>query len=282
MTDLIFGTSGWSYKEWVGPFYRDEKRMFSFYTKYFETAEVNSTFYKYPSREMTYGWYRYSPRAFKFSVKMPRLITHKKKLRLKDKVENDLFLFLELLNPLKAGDKLGPILIQLPPSFAFEEDYETLSKFLEILPKEYSFTVEFRNRSWMRMETFELLKRNEVAYTIVDEPLIPPDVYVTADFAYIRWHGRGKKLWYDYRYSKEELELWVPTVQHVANKVKKVYGYFNNHFHAYAVENCVQMLEMLGKATEKQVRIKNEIFDHNLTKKTNVEKKKLDFFWRSN
>ena len=94
---------------------------------------------------------------------MPRLITHQKKLRLKDKVENDLFLFLELLNPLKAGDKLGPILIQLPPSFAFKEDYETLSKFLGILPKEYSFTVEFRNRSWMRMETFELLKRNEVA-----------------------------------------------------------------------------------------------------------------------
>ena len=90
----------------------------------------------------------------------------------------------------------------------------------------------------------------------MDEPLLPPEVHLTADFAYFRWHGHGKNIWFDYRYSQEELESWVPKVNDAAVKVKKVYGYFNNHYHGYAPENCLQLLERLGLLSEEQKKAK--------------------------
>jgi uncharacterized protein YecE (DUF72 family) len=278
MGEVLVGTSGWFYKDWIGPFYNEAKRMFSFYAKYFGTTEINSTFYRYPTRSMIYGLYRTSPKDFKFSVKLPKLITHDKRLRLESKVENDLLRFLELLNPLNSSGKLGVILIQLPPSFTFEEGYDHLSQFLELLPENYNFSVEFRNRSWMHQDTWKLLGMHNVAYTIVDEPLLPPDIHVTADFAYFRWHGRGQKLWYDYRYKEVELEAWVPRIRKVTGNVKKVYGYFNNHFHGYAVENCVQILEMLGTVTKEQIRIKDKIIKYNLVQRSKAFQKRLDLF----
>jgi uncharacterized protein YecE (DUF72 family) len=213
---------------------------------------------------MMFGLFRSSPKTFVFSAKLPGLITHKKRLDLDRQIENDLLQFLELLNPLKASKKLGAILIQLPPSFSFNEGYRKLSEFFTVLPDGYEFAVEFRHLSWMRSETWQLLKANNVAYTIVDEPLLPPEVHVTADFAYIRWHGRGNPLWYKYRYSDEELNPWITKVEQVSEQSPKVYGYFNNHFYGYAIENCVHILEMLGKATNAQVQIKHKIQQHNL------------------
>jgi uncharacterized protein YecE (DUF72 family) len=87
----------------------------------------------------------------------------------------------------------------------------------------------------LREETWELLEKYGVAYVNVDEPLLPPEVHVTADFTYFRWHGRGKQPWFDYRYSEQELDEWMPKVKETAGKVKKVYGYFNNHYHGYAL-----------------------------------------------
>jgi hypothetical protein len=89
--------------------------------------------------------------------------------------------------------------------------------------------------------------------------LLPPEVQVTADFAYFRWHGHGTRPWFNYRYKAEELEPWVPKVRKVAKGVKKVYGYFNNHFHGYAVENCLQVLEMLGVLTPEQAGAKTAV-----------------------
>jgi uncharacterized protein YecE (DUF72 family) len=81
---------------------------------------------------------------------------------------------------------------------------------------------------------------------------------LTADFAYFRWHGKGEKIWFDYRYSKDELDSWVPKVQVTSNKVKKVYGFFNNHFHGYAPENCLYLLEQLGLLSETQKKAKDK------------------------
>ncbi len=106
--------------------------------------------------------------------------------------------------------------------------------------------MEFRHTSWLRKETFELLEKYSVAYTIVDEPLLPPDVHVTSDIAYFRWHGRDSRPWFNYKYSEEELKEWISRITEVAGKTKKVLGYFNNHFHAYAPENCLQIMQMLG------------------------------------
>jgi uncharacterized protein YecE (DUF72 family) len=253
LPDVNIGTSGWSYKEWEGAFYPpNEKSKLSFYSKYFKTVEIDSTFYAYPKQGMVYGLARYTPDDFSFTAKLPKLITHDKKLDLDKGVHADLMRFLGLMKPLMDKRKLGPLLIQLPPSFTYEKDAKKLRGFLGGLPGDVSFAVEFRNRTWLRAETWDMLKKNGVANTIVDEPLLPPETKVTADFSFVRWHGRGAMPWYNYRYKEAELDPWVTKVKEVASRVKKTYGYFNNHFRGYAIENALQMLGKLGAANAEQ------------------------------
>ena len=258
---MRLGTSGWSYDEWVGPFYESRKTpKLTYYSQVFQTAEIDSTFYAYPSERMVYGWLRHSGSDFAFSAKLPKVITHEKILGQRDRVEEDLQKFLEIMQPLSLNGKLFAILIQLPPSF--RQDLDILEKFLKILPKNPRFSVEFRHKSWWNDDTWRLLERHKIANTIVDEPLLPSDTIVTTDFAYVRWHGRGNRIWYDYEYSKDELKPWITKVEEVSMKSKKVVGYFNNHFHGYAVENCLQVLEMLGVATSKQIEAKTRAEQH--------------------
>jgi hypothetical protein len=148
------------------------------------------------------------------------------------------------MRPLLDAGKLGPLLLQLPPRLRFNES--KLREFFAILPPEFTWALEPRNKSWMVEEAFDLLAAHNLAYTIVDEPLLPPTLRVTAKTAYVRWHGHGKDPWYDYRYSDEELKAWVPKVQEVAARADEVFGFWNNHYHGYAPENCLQVLEMLG------------------------------------
>jgi len=255
---LWLGTSGWSYKEWIGPFYsKEDKSMLRAYAKVFGTVEIDSTFYRYPSKGMVMGWARYSPDGFVFTAKLPKLITHDKKLGLSGEVEKDLEQFVEVMEPLWLGGKLGCILIQLPPRLRFRP--EEVSSFFKLLPSHIRFAVEFRDTSWMRDETWALLEKHKVAYTIVDEPLLAPEVHVTADIAYFRWHGHGSRPWYDYEYRTGELEPWVEKVRETGKKVDKVFGYFNNHYHGYAVENCLQVLRMLGVQTPQQSAAQNKV-----------------------
>ena len=130
------------------------------------------------------------------------------------------------------------------------------------LPSHVKFAVGFRNLSWMRPETWLLLEKFKIAYTIVDEPLLPPEVHFTSNIAYFRWHGKGTGPWFDYRYRAEELEPWVPKVKEAAGKVKTIFGYFNNHYHGYAPENCLQILQMLGKLTPQQAQAKTKVESH--------------------
>lgn len=275
MSDIILGTSGWSYREWIGPFYRQgEKSMMKAYTKVFNTAEINSTFYAYPSKGTVMGWTRYSPQDHIFCAKLPKLITHDKKLNLDQGVDIDLQSFCDLIRPLSLNGKLGCLLIQLPPKYSF--NLKHLESFFEILPKEIRFAVEFRNLSWIDKETWPLLEKYRVAYCNVDEPLLPSEVHVTTDFAYFRWHGHGKNPWFDYRYGIDELEPWIPKLKETSLKVKKVFGYFNNHYHGYAVENCLQVLEMLGVLTPEQEEAKKKVYMHFNPK---MKKSSLDHFF---
>ena len=164
------------------------------------------------------------------------------------------------MQPLNNNGKLGCLLIQLPPSYKYDQNH--LESFLSILPHGYKYAIEFRHKSWLREETWKILSKYNVAYTIVDEPLLPPEARLTADFAYMRWHGHGKRPWYDYHYSDEELENWVPKLKEVEGEVKTVYGYFNNHFHGYAVENALKVLQMLGKLTPEQEEALNRAQTH--------------------
>ena len=213
--NILLGTSGWSYREWVGPFYTEkDKSLLQAYTRVFKTVEIDSTFYRYPSKGTVMGWARYSPESFVYTAKLPKLITHEKKLDLGQGVQEDLEKFVELMEPLWAGGKLGCLLIQLPPKYDYKP--KELEDFFKILPSHIKFAVEFRDLSWMREETWTLLEKHKVAYAVVDEPLLPPEVRFTASFAYFRWHGKGGRPWYNYRYSEEELKPWVPKVKEAA------------------------------------------------------------------
>jgi len=255
---LFLGTSGWSYKDWVGPFYTEkDKSMLHAYSKVFKTVEIDSTFYRYPSKGTVMGWVKYSPEGFVYTAKLPKLITHEKKLALAESIEEDLQKFIELIEPLYLSGKLGCMLIQLPPKFDYRP--KELEDFFKVLPTHVRFAVEFRDPSWMREETWSLLEKYHVAYTIVDEPLLPSEIHITSNITYFRWHGHGTRPWYNYRYRVEELEPWIPRIRETSEKAEKVYGYFNNHYHGYAVENCLQVLEILGILTPEQTEAKNNV-----------------------
>ncbi|MEM3765840.1 MAG: DUF72 domain-containing protein [Candidatus Bathyarchaeia archaeon] len=242
----------------MGPFYSDkDKSLLKAYSKVFRTVEIDSTFYRYPTKGTVMGWVKYSPEGFVYTAKLPKLITHTKKLDINQDIEDDLQKFIEFMEPLYLSGKLGCILIQLPPKFDYKP--QQIEDFFKTLPTQVKWAIEFRDPSWMRDETWALLEKYHIAYTIVDEPLLPPDVHITSHIAYFRWHGHGARPWYNYRYHLQELEPWAPKIREAAQKVEKVYGYFNNHHHRYAVENCLQVLEMLGVLTPEQKEAKANI-----------------------
>jgi len=196
------------------------------------------------------GWNRFSPKEFIFCAKIPQIITHDKLVEIGPSLESELDRFAELMLPLNNNGKLGCLLLQMPPKYKY--DLSHLEGFLSILPHGFKYAIEFRHKSWLQDSTWPLLSKYNVAYTIVDEPLLPPEVHVTADFAYIRWHGHGQRPWYDYHYAEQELKSWMPKVKEIEPSVKTTYGYFNNHFHGYAVENALRILQMMGKLTPAQ------------------------------
>jgi uncharacterized protein YecE (DUF72 family) len=203
MSEVLLGTCGWSYAEWEGILYPYAQNKLKQYSSIFRTAEIDSTFYALPQQGIVLGWARNTSRDFVFSAKLPQTITHKKVIDPGRGIDADLKQFLEVMKPLREVGKLACVLVQLPGFLRF--DPERLKSFLPLPPDDQSFAVEFRHNSWLQEETFELLAEHHVAYTIVDEPLLPPDVHVTSDIAYLRWHGRGTKPWFNYRYSEEQL-----------------------------------------------------------------------------
>jgi len=258
MDNVWLGCSGWSYKEWVGAFYKvGEKSMLTAYSRVFKTVEIDSTFYRYPTKGMVFGWLRYTPQDFVFAAKLPQLVTHEKKLDPAKGVEQDLNKFLELMEPLQFNGKLACLLAQLPPGLKF--NLNLLESFFTLFPTQFRLAVEFRHPSWMNPQMLNLLEKYQVAYTAVDEPLLPPEAHVTSDIAYIRWHGKGEQPWYNYHYKTEELKPWVPKVKAVAQRAKKVFGYFNNHYHAYAVKNSLEMAELLEIITKEQKAVKEKV-----------------------
>lgn len=260
MAETRLGTSGWSYKEWVKVFYpSDETKKLTYYSSVFNTVEIDSTFYAFPAQGTVYGWEKNTPEGFVFSAKIPKLITHDKRLDLEKGAMADLFRFLDLMKPLIKAGKLGPLLLQLPPSFSYDKGYNRLRSFIEAAPKDIQLAAEFRHLSWLKGQVSELLREHNIANVIVDEPLLPPDVNITADFSFVRWHGRGTRPWYNYRYGDAELNAWKPKVDEISKKTKKVYGYFNNHFHGFAIENALKMLEKVGSASPQREEVLKKV-----------------------
>ncbi|MFX1389662.1 MAG: DUF72 domain-containing protein [Promethearchaeota archaeon] len=250
---VLIGTSGWGYDEWVGPFYPKSLRKEDFllyYSEIFYTNEINTTFYNIPSRWIVENWVNKTPNNFVFSVKLPQSITHEHNLDVNyclDKLDY----FLKVMEPLIDSEKLLAFLIQLPPYFRKEEHFGNLKEFINQWPgdrkrKNYELVVEFRDKSWMEKEVFQYLKSESLTYCAVVEPLLPPRMDVTNPaLAYIRFHGYGKKIWFDYCFSDEEIRSWVKPIRDVIQESEKVGIYFNNHFSGYAAKNSLMLMKEL-------------------------------------
>jgi uncharacterized protein YecE (DUF72 family) len=230
------------------------------YSSIFDFVEIDSSFYRFPDKGTVFGMMRYTPRGFLYAAKLNKKFTHELRLKLDEKDQEELDSFCELLDPLLTQDKLACILIQLPPSL--KQDNALLEGFLAALPRRHDYSVEFRHPSWLESSTWSTLGKYNAAYCIVDEPLLPPEVHVTSDIGYIRWHGRGDRPWYNYRYTQEQLTEWVPKIEEVRASTKRAFGVFNNHFRGYAPENCIQVMKMLGLAGDKHEKTLKRVQDH--------------------
>jgi uncharacterized protein YecE (DUF72 family) len=164
------------------------------------------TFYRLPREPLIAAWDKKTPSDFKFSFKVSRLITHHKRLK---NAEPYFERFLEALEPVRKRGKLGCILFQFPPGFTIKEK-DKLARFCKQLPYNFEHAVEFRHPSWLNKDTWSLLTSHDIAYAISDSSIRAlGKVVITSDtHAFIRWHGRGKKSWYDYNYSKRQLQSW--------------------------------------------------------------------------
>jgi uncharacterized protein YecE (DUF72 family) len=248
---ILAGTCGWSYQEWVGAFYPNNRvAKLPFYSRIFNSVEVDSSFYRAPSRSMIAGWIKTTNPDFKFSLKIPKIVTHDKRLA---GIEKEFLDFVDLVEPIAKARKLGCLLAQLPPTFTFKEK-DRLESFFNLFPRGVHFAVEFRHESWNTKETLDLLEKYDVANTVTDSPIefLTRPVITTTTHSYVRWHGRGKSIWYDYNYSGQELRRWLDKLASMEEKVPVVYAYFNNHYRASAPSNLLQLLEMRGGMTDAQ------------------------------
>jgi uncharacterized protein YecE (DUF72 family) len=294
MGRLFIGCSGWNYGSlseedggWVGVFYPDkETKRLRYYSDFFDIAEMDATFYERFYNNMTKGTFigmsKATPDRFQFSIKVPETITHRKRLDVKKGALKDLETFLEKISPLRNTNKLGAILIQLPPSFTVNE-FKNVESFLDNLstysnrhdPKSsddegrdnsygYQYALEFRHPSWRTEGPWELLKHYNIAAVITDSPakenleFLSEATVTTADHSFVRFHGRNTKghYWYNYLYTKEELEPWVEKVNEIKKQTKILRVYFNNHYGGKAVINALEFKGMTGiRLSEKEAGV---------------------------
>ncbi len=243
MGEIWLGTCGWEYPEWVGPVYPHGSKLdhLRLYAQRFPIVEIDSVFYRLPPVAHASSWVRRTPAGFRFAAKFPQEITHERRLV---GAADALARFRAVVAPIQSAGKLAATLLQLPPSLPF--DPKVVRGFYEQLPPDLPVAVEFREPSWLAPESLELLREFRFASVVVDEPLLPIRLEVTAPFAYVRWHGHGQPVWYDYRYPATELAEWVPRVRALAEKVDHLYGFFNNHFRGDAATNALELRDGLG------------------------------------
>ncbi|MEE8637448.1 MAG: DUF72 domain-containing protein [Candidatus Margulisiibacteriota bacterium] len=237
---LFIGTSGWMYDHWgEGVFYPKDlskSQWFDHYQKYFDTVELNNTFYHLPKAETFKKWNQRVSRKFVFAVKANRFITHIKKL---NKAKASAKLFMSRAKLLK--ENLGPILYQLPPRW--KANAERLKDFAENLSKNYVNVFEFRDTSWFNEEIYSILKKNKLNFCIYSMPGIDCPDKVTGPVVYIRMHG-GTIL-YGSNYADSELKDLAKQIEGFLKKKLSVYVYFNNDASGYAVRNALRLKELL-------------------------------------
>jgi uncharacterized protein YecE (DUF72 family) len=235
--DIRIGTSGWYYDHWKQRFYPADlpkSKWFEYYAQYFDTVEINNTFYHLPKEQTLQRWHNIAPKNFLYAVKAHRYITHIK--RLKDSAE-PLERFFERVGLLKS--RLGPILYQLSPNL--QKNFDLLEAFIKLLPRRKTAVFEFRHKSWYSEDTYNLLDKSGAGFCIHDMPGKESPRIVTGEVIYIRFHGTTDR--YSGSYPKSQLQNWANWLKNHSKKVRAIYIYFNNDAQGHAIKNAKQLRE---------------------------------------
>jgi len=265
---IYIGTSGWSYPKgegtWKGYFYPSTKiNELEYYSQYFNTVEINSSFYRPPNPGFVHNWVRRVPQDFLFTVKLWQKFTHPKMYKEATGQEaiisqEDVDWFNKSIEPLVKSAKLGALLAQFPPSFK-NDDYgkQMLNAVINAF-SHYRLAVELRHRSWSDdSNTATVLKNSDVAWVRIDEPKFKSSVAeetpLTSPIAYFRFHGRNAEMWwkgnsetrYKYLYSPEEIAELSKKVESAAQLSALTFAFFNNHWQAYAPRNATDLKSSL-------------------------------------
>jgi uncharacterized protein YecE (DUF72 family) len=258
---IRIGPAGWSYADWRGKVFPETGSSkfdtLALVAKYFDTAEINSSFYHPPAPSTARSWLQrveHNPH-FIFTAKLNKLFTHKRG----QATNEDEKAFREGMDLLAEAGKLGAVLIQFPWSFKNEgEERAYLNQLVERF-KEYPLVVELRHESWNNPRILQTLEDLNVGLCDIDQPLfansIKPSAEVTSSIGYVRLHGRNYQNWfreeadvverYDYLYSRDELEPWVERVREVAAKAKQTFVITNNHARGQSLVNAFEVLALL-------------------------------------
>jgi uncharacterized protein YecE (DUF72 family) len=265
---IYVGTSGWSYPKgegtWTGYFYPKGKiNELEYYSQYFNTVEINSSFYRPPNPGYAHNWVRRVPKDFLFTVKLWQKFTHPKMYEEATGREavisqQDVDLFRQSIEPLVNSEKLGALLAQFPPSFRNESYGRQILNAVIRTFKQYGLSVELRHRSWSDDEnTAQLLMEHDVTWVHIDEPKfkssLSRELPLTSDIAYFRFHGRNAEMWwmgdnetrYNHLYSPEEINELATTVKVASERSRSSFVFFNNHWQGYAPRNAVDMMKTL-------------------------------------
>lgn len=261
LKDIRVGPAGWSYADWRGRVYPESAGTkfdtLALVAKYFDTAEINSSFYHPPAPGTARSWLRrieHNPN-FVFTAKLSRPFTHE---RGKATAEDEK-LFREGIDPLVEAGKLGAILLQFP--WSFKNDFEERNYLNQLVGrfKDYPLVVELRHESWNNPRILQTLEDLGVGLCDIDQPLfsnsIKPSAEVTSPIGYIRLHGRNYQNWfreeanvlerYDYLYSRDELDPWLNRIREVSNKAKQTFVVTNNHARGQSLVNAFEILAEL-------------------------------------
>jgi uncharacterized protein YecE (DUF72 family) len=236
---LNIGTSGWHYQHWRGSFYPaklSSAEMLAWYAQQFSTVEINNTFYRLPTQDALLRWRQIAPPGFTFSVKASRFITHLKRLR---EPHDPIARFFSRVGLL--GDRLGPILFQLPPNWPL--NFERLEQFLPALPLKHRYAFEFRDPSCYAAETYDLLRRHNVALCLHDWRGMSWPIELTADFTYIRLHGPQGT--YQGNYTPGMLRNLGKRILQWQYQLADIFVYFNNDQGGYAIKNAKSLEKFL-------------------------------------
>jgi len=252
---LYLGTSGFSYDDWVDNFYpkgMPHQEWLRYYSREFNALELNSTFYALPKLSILQNMIGKTGEGFLFAVKANQEMTHKRQ-------ENHAVFvaFKKILEPFVTTGRLGCILAQFPYSFGLNRQNREYVELFKDWLKDLPIVVEFRNVGWLKPEIFAWLRSCGLGFCCVDEPplpgLMPPVAEVTSNIAYVRFHGRNAAKWwqhehayerYDYTYSVEELNEWLPKIEKLCGLAQKTFVFANNHWRAQAV-GTIRQLKML-------------------------------------